>query len=79
MAREIVKENELNVMYHHVGTTSFKGCQCYKDCSCAENFKPVEYDYYTVQRKGKKTTSHKNLEEANIRWDFVCSLSSKEQ
>lgn len=74
MAIEIIKENELNVMHHNTGTTSFRGCQCFRDCSCKEDFKPVKYDYYTVKRKNKKTTIHHTLEEANIRWDFINAL-----
>jgi len=74
MAKEIIKENELNVMYHHTGITRFTGCQCFGDCSCNEDFKPSKYDYYTVKRKNKKTTTHQTLEDANVRWDFVCAL-----
>lgn len=75
MAKKIIKENENNIMYHHTGTTRFTGCQCFKDCSCNEDFKPAKYDYYTVLRKGKKTTNHQTLEEANVRFEFVCNLS----
>lgn len=75
MAKEIIKENELNVMYHHTGITRFTGCQCFGDCSCNEDFKPAKYDYYTVKRKNKKTTNHQTLEAANVRWDFVCALA----
>lgn len=75
--RKILKEDEFNVMFHHTGVTRFTGCQCYKDCSCHEDFKPRTYDYYSVNRKNKKTTIHQTLEEANIRWDFVSSLGKK--
>ena len=74
MAKKIIKENELNVMYHHTGITKFTGCQCINDCFCREDFKSSEYDYYTVKRKNKKTTIHKTLEDATLRWDFVCAL-----
>ena len=74
MSKEIIKENELNVMYHHTGVTKFTGCQCLGDCSCNEDFKSSYYDYYTVKRKNKKTTHHTTLEEANVRWEFVNSL-----
>jgi hypothetical protein len=74
MPRTIIKQNELNIMYHNVGITTFNGCQCFKDCFCSEDFKPMKYNYYTVQRKNKKTTRHETLEDANIRWDFVCTL-----
>lgn len=75
MVRIIIKQDDSNIMYHHTGTTKFSGCQCIKDCTCNEDFKEEEYDYYTVTRIGKKTTIHKTLEEANERWNFVCSLS----
>ena len=75
MARIIIKENDFNIMYIHNGTTKFKGCQCFKDCTCNKYFKPSEYNYYTVCRKNKKTTTHQTLEEANNRWDYVCSLN----
>jgi hypothetical protein len=75
MARKVIKEDELNVLYHHTGITRFRGCQCIKDCSCNEDFKPSNYDYYTVVRKGKKTTFHNTLQEAEIRWDYVCGLA----
>lgn len=76
MARKIIKENEFNVMYHHIGVTRFTGCQCYRDCTCNEDFKPANYDYYTVVRKNKKTTNHQTLEDANTRWDFLSSLKT---
>lgn len=74
MAKKIIKENNLNVMYNHTGTTSFSGCQCFKNCSCNEDFKSSSYNYYTVKRKNKKTTFHQTLEEANARWDFLNNL-----
>ena len=51
MIKKVIKENELNVMYHHTGITRFTECQCFNDCSCKEDFKPTNYDYYTVKRK----------------------------
>ncbi len=74
MAKKIIHETEKNVMYHHTGKTTFKGCQCMKDCTCYEDFKSCNYDYYTVKRKNKKTTYHNTLEEAMDRWSFVDSL-----
>lgn len=38
-------------------------------------FVPAPYDYYTVKRIGKKTTTHTTLEEALTRWDFVNALN----
>ena len=77
MAKKIIKENELNAMYHHTGMTRFRGCQCFRDCSCREDFKSEHYDYYTVVRKNKKTTNHHSEEDANIRWDFVSALNNQ--
>lgn len=74
MAKTIVKENDLNVMFHLTGVTSFRGCQCFKDCDCSQNFKPAPYDFYSVQRKNLKTTHHKTLQEAETRWDLVNTL-----
>jgi hypothetical protein len=74
MPKKVIKENKLNIMYHHTGITRFTGCQCIKDCTCNEDFTPAKYDYYTVKRKNKKTTYHQTLDEANIRWDFVNTL-----
>ena len=56
--------------------TRHRGCQCYKDCSCAEDFKPLPYNYYTVAKKFNKpkTTAHATLEEARIRIRFLDTL-----
>ena len=75
MSKKIIKENELNIMYHHTGMSTRGGCQCFKDCSCYEDFKPAPYDYYTVKRKNKKTTFHQTLEGALERWEFVLTLT----
>ena len=74
MAKAIIKENDKNIMYHHTGITKFTGCQCIKDCTCNEDFMPSKYDYYTVNRKNKKTTAHNTLQEAEERWNLVMSL-----
>lgn len=74
MAKRIVFDNEKNIMFHHTGITRYTGCQCFGDCSCMEDFKPKEYDYYTVVRKGKKTTWHQDINSANERWEYVNTL-----
>lgn len=75
----LIKEKEDKKMFHHTGTTNFSGCQCYKDCSCKNDFKPSEYNYYTVVRrigtKKQKTTTHANINQANERWEYICSLT----
>ncbi len=72
--KTIIKENERNIMYHCTGITKFTGCQCFKDCTCREDFVPREYDNSIVKRKNKKTTYHNDLEDAEKRWDFINSL-----
>ena len=74
MARKVITQNDHNILYHHTGMTTLPGCQCYGDCGCHDNWIPQPYDYYTVKRIGKKTTTHTTLEEALIRWEFVQSL-----
>ena len=74
MARKIVFENEKNKMFHHTGIARYNVCQCFGDCCCSEDFKPFEYDYYTVLRIGKKTTWHRDLEDATERWNYVNTL-----
>ena len=72
--RRIIRQNKENIMYNHIGITEFNGCQCFKDCTCHEDFEPTTYDYYTVKRGNKKTTTHQTLEDANVRWDFINNL-----
>ena len=54
MANTIIKQNSKNILYHHKGVTNFKGCQCYKDCSCSIDFEPQEYNFYTVKKNWEK-------------------------
>jgi hypothetical protein len=79
--RTIVKQTDNEKMVHHTGITRFSGCQCFKDCTCNEDFKPAPFDYYTVVRrigtKKQKTTVHQTIEEANERWDFICLLANE--
>jgi hypothetical protein len=49
--RTIVKQTDNEKMVRHTGITSFSGCQCFKDCTCNEDFKPAPFDYYTVVRR----------------------------
>ncbi len=75
--KTIIKQTESNILYHHTGMTRFTGCQCFKDCSCNEDFTPKPYDFYTVKRIGIKTTNHFSLEEANIRYGYVNQLNKQ--
>jgi len=72
--KNLIFENEVAILWHHVGETVFRGCQCFKYCNCNEMFKPLKYDYYTVFRKNKRTTNHETLEEAIIRFNFITDL-----
>lgn len=78
--RILIKKEDDKKMYHHTGTSRFTGCQCFKDCTCAEDFIPETYSYYTVYRRigtnKQKKTIHKTLEEANERWEFISKVSS---
>ena len=75
MKKEVIKESEKAIIIHLTGYHKFKGCQCFKDCSCKEDFKPSEIDCYSVTRKGKNKLFFGNLNEAIKRFDFVNSLS----
>jgi hypothetical protein len=74
--RTIIEETDKYILYHHVGVTVFKGCQCFKDCSCSDDFTPVSYNNYSVFKKinKPKTTHHLTLENARLRIDFINTL-----
>ena len=78
MSKQIVKQLDDKKMVHHYGMTRFQGCQCYKDCTCNNDFKSEPFDYYTVVRrigsKKQKTTLHSTIEEAEERWKFIVEL-----
>tara|TARA_R110000851_G_scaffold78000_1_gene172046 strand:+ start:1902 stop:2183 length:282 start_codon:yes stop_codon:yes gene_type:complete len=69
----LIKETENWILRNITGTTNFKGCQCYKDCSCQNDFIPSSYSYFTVKRKNgrMKTTDHTFIEEAEERCKFI--------
>mgnify|MGYP000856565938 FL=1 len=74
MKKEVIKESEKAIIVHLTGHHKFKGCQCFKDCSCKEDFKPSEIDCYSVTRKGKNRLFYETLDKAYERFDFVNSL-----
>jgi hypothetical protein len=78
MARTLIIPTELYDVYLHEGQTRFQGCQCTKDCTCHEDFKPSEYKYYTVHRKvGRyKTTRHETMEEVEKRIQLLEQLKN---
>lgn len=75
--KTIIIDNDKVTLFHHTGMTRFTGCQCFKDCSCSEDFTPVYYDYYTVRKKFNKpsTSNHKTLEEAKNKIEELETIS----
>tara|TARA_R110000822_G_scaffold125716_5_gene260658 strand:- start:3274 stop:3555 length:282 start_codon:yes stop_codon:yes gene_type:complete len=69
----LIIETENWILRNITGTTNFKGCQCYKNCFCQDDFIPSSYSYFTVKRKNgrMKTTDHKTIEEAEERCKFI--------
>lgn len=74
--RTIIEDTKDYRVYHHTGMTRYRGCQCFGDCSCRENFKSEPYDYYTVKKKFNKhkTTVHGNLEQVKSRIELLLSI-----
>jgi hypothetical protein len=74
--RTVIEETELYTLSHMTGKTKFRGCQCFKDCTCNEDFKSEDYDYYTVKKKFNKvkTTNHGTIEDARIRIEFLKTI-----
>ena len=74
--RVIIEQTDKYTLYHHTGMTRFRGCECFKDCNCHNNFVPTYYDYYTVSKtvNRRRTTHHNNLEDARERINFINSL-----
>lgn len=60
----IIKTSEKGKIIHHKGTTTYQGCQCFKDCDCRESFIGEMLEYYTVKRKDKPTKTCATLQEA---------------
>ncbi len=76
MPRKLIESNELYDIYHHTGKTTFRGCQCFKDCTCSDDFISENYDYYSVKKKFNKvkTTQHSTLEDVKIRVEFIKTI-----
>lgn len=72
--------NERFDVFERKGMTRFTGCQCFKDCSCADDFVSCPYHYYEVKRKKYgnsvriKTTYHNTLESLNARIELLNNL-----
>ena len=76
MEKRVIKESEKAIICHVTGVDKFKGCQCFSDCSCKEDFKPSELNYYSVTRKGKNRLFYETLEQAYERFNFINSLKN---
>lgn len=68
---DIANKKEYSLV-HYKGTSSFRGCQCYKDCTCREDYKPEEVNHYrltihnlTSKRPKSKSFYFDTLEEVN--------------
>lgn len=76
----IIKQDNEKIMRRYIGRTKFAGCQCRNDCTCREDFKRIEYDYFEIHRvindRKSKTTSHATRGEAEKRWEFLNKLNN---
>ena len=74
----IIKQDDEKIMRRFIGRTKFAGCQCRNDCTCCEDFKGLDYDYFQITRvindRKSKTTAHATREEAEKRWEFLNQL-----
>jgi len=77
--RVIIEDTKDYTVFHHTGITRFRGCQCFKDCSCNNDFIPEPYDYYTVRKNFNKhkTTIHSTLEEVELRKQLLLNIPNK--
>lgn len=75
MARTILEETDKYILSHHKHTTSYSGCQCFKDCYCRESFKPEHIEFYKVIRKKKyKSNQYSTLQKAQERIDYLNNI-----
>ena len=66
MSKTTLIDTELYTLSYISSKINFRGCQCFKDCSCAEDFKPFIHNCYEVKKKFNKPrkTEHQYLSEA---------------
>lgn len=78
MAHKILRQEQDRRIVQFYGITKYTGCQCFKDCTCREDFKEEPYNYYVVTRrigtKKQKTTHHNTMEEVEERWEYIKTL-----
>lgn len=77
MAKKLIDSTERYDINHHTGMTTFSGCQCFKDCTCHEDFIPRPYNYYSVKKKFNKikTTTHNTIEEVQERIKLLNTIT----
>lgn len=46
--KTILESHEDYQLVHYSHTIKFQGCQCMKDCTCKEDYKPWKEEYYRV-------------------------------
>lgn len=71
----IIRSNKFYEISKEERTATFIGCQCFKDCTCRDEFKPYDFHYYLVKNfvGNKKDKSYQTLNEANERCNFIIS------
>lgn len=65
--RRLVFKDEYYTIKKKTGHTIFGGCQCYKDCTCHEDFVSMSFVDYVVMKKwgqGHKRSIYSTLAEA---------------
>ena len=77
--KTIIEHTKDYTVYHHKGNTKFNGCQCFKDCTCNEDFKSESYNYYSVRKNFNKhkTTIHATLKDVAIRKELLLNIPNK--
>ena len=75
--KKVVKENDKAILFVRTGVTTFRGCQCFKDCSCADDFQKKPFTVYEVRRKNSNLKTYDTLDEAEKRWDLLQTLPRK--
>ena len=70
-------KDEDYILRHTKGNTIFEGCQCYKDCTCHEDFVPESFEYWNVKNlksKKMKVSRYSTLEQAKARIEQIKQL-----
>lgn len=71
----LIEKTGMYSVYYHKYKIPFRGCQCYKSCSCAEDHKNPEVEHFTVLKTiGKK---HKSKYCNNLK-DVFCQIQELE-